>query len=237
MNCEQARPALVHYLLEEIPARERETIAQHLESCAPCSRETARLRQTLEMVVRGEASEEVPQRIRLVAEPAGWRQAFWRDTARVAFAGAGLLALVIATLALFRATVSYQQGNLQIAFGAAAAGKNSPQLSATGPAGVQAAGVQAAAGESQSLDRAQVLRLIAEAVAASEAKQQAGSEKLVRTISERSEQQRQSDLREMAEGIRVFQAAQTMMWKDQVQSQSVMSALMRQVGFDPSAQR
>lgn len=81
------------------------------------------------------------------------------------------------------------------------------------------------------LGREEIVRLVAEAVRASEARQQLGVNSLVQTVTEQAEQRRQRDLEELSEGFRYIQAAQTMMWKDQVQSQEVMGELARQVGF------
>ncbi|MBI3895497.1 MAG: zf-HC2 domain-containing protein [Acidobacteria bacterium] len=230
MNCEQAKPLLTDYLLEEVPVEERAGIAQHLESCGACSGEIARLRQTLALVAQGEVSEEIPQRIRLVAEPRElmprWA-AFWQNSARLSFAAAGLLCLAIALLALFRTSVSYQEGKLAVAFGAPRGTMGQP---------VSSAAIQPAA-SSGALDRAEVLRLVSAAIVASESRQQQQTAQLLQTVSQQAEQQRVNDLRELAESIRYFQATQTMMWKDQVQSQHLVSALMQQVGMIPENSR
>ena len=221
MNCEQAKPLLVDYLLEENSAEERAGIARHLESCSACSGEMARLRQTHALVAQGEVSEEIPQRIRLVAEPAGRWAAFWQSGAQLSFATAGLLCLAIALLALFRTTVSYDEGKLQVAFGAQRGAIGEP---------VATTALQPAASP-VALDRAEAQRLIFEAIAASEGRQQQHTAQLLQAVSQQAEQQRVSDLRELAESIRYFQATQTMMWKDQVQNQQLVSGLMQQVGM------
>lgn len=223
MNCEQTKPLLVDYLLEETPAEERAGIARHLENCSACSGEMARLQQTLALVAQGEASEEIPQRIRLVAEPASRWSAFWQSGAQLSFATAGLVCLAFALLALFRTTVSYQEGKLQVAFGVAP-GTMGGQLV---PAAVQPAA------NSGALDRTEVRRLVAEAITASEGGQQQRTAQLLMAVAQQAEQQRVSDLRELAESIRYFQTTQTMMWKDQVQNQHLVSALMQQVGMTP----
>ena len=70
MNCDEIRPALLEYVMEEVPAQERDRIAQHLETCAACSEEVGKVRQTLGVMAQGAAFEDVPQKIRVVAEPA-----------------------------------------------------------------------------------------------------------------------------------------------------------------------
>lgn len=221
MNCEQAKTLLVDYLLEETPAEARAGIAQHLQSCSACSGEMVRLRQTLALVAQGEASEEIPQRIRLVTEPASRWSAFWQSSARLSFATAGLLCLALALLALFRTTVSYQEGKLQVAFGVAPGTMGGQPV----PAAVQPAA------NSGALNRAEVRRLVAEAITASEGGQQQRIAQLLKAVAQQAEQQRVSDLRELAESIRYFQTTQTIMWKDQVQNQHLVSALMQQVGM------
>lgn len=226
MNCEQAKLVLVEYLLEEASGKDREEIGRHLQDCGVCAEEFAQLKQTMALLVRGEASEEIPKRIAVVAEPVSRWGAFWPAGARLALAGGGLLCIAIALLALFRTTVSYEEGNFQIAFGVPAAATSAENSSNIAPA---------VAG-SRALSRVEVRELIAEAVAASETRQQNNAILLVETAAQQTEQRRRRDLREMAASFRYFQAAQTMMWKEQVQSQYMMGALVRQVGSASPAQ-
>ncbi len=226
MNCEQAKLVLVEYLLEETSDKNREEIGRHLQDCGACAEEFAQLKQTRTLLVRGEASEEIPQKIAVVAEPVSRWGAFWPAGARLAMAGGGLLCVAIALLALFRTTVSYEEGNFQIAFGVPAAATSAENASNITPA----------AADLRALSRGEVLDLIAEAVAASETRQQNNSTLLVETAAQQAEQRRRRDLREMAESFRYFQATQTMMWKEQVQSQYMMGALVRQVGSVSPAQ-
>src|SRR5689334_10119985 len=118
MNCEHVRAVLIDYVMEEVPTADHAAIAQHLETCAACSAEAGKFRQTLGTLAQGAAFEDVPQKIRVVAEPAnplfGWGAAFWRSPARLGFAGGALACVAIALLALAHTTVSYRQGNFEI---------------------------------------------------------------------------------------------------------------------------
>jgi len=230
MNCEQARPILLDYLLEETPAGERAEIQRHLDGCDTCSQEAARLRQTLGLLVRGAASEEIPQRIRLIAEPVGWWQAFWRNSARLAFAGAGIACLAVGLLGLLRTTVSYRAGDLAVAFGVSPAATTTATTTAVATTAAPATGVSG-------VSRDEVLRLISDAVAASDARQQGSVARLIQIAAQQAERKRLADLREMSESVRYFQAAQTMMWKEQLQSQQVVSTLMQQVTTAPPRQQ
>ncbi|OFW24022.1 MAG: hypothetical protein A3H27_09675 [Acidobacteria bacterium RIFCSPLOWO2_02_FULL_59_13] len=221
MNCQESQSVLLEYLMEEIAADEREKIQQHLESCEGCSAELGRLRQTVTLLARGETQEEIPRQIRLVAEPTGWWKGFRHSGAQMALAGSALACLAITLLALFQTTISYRQGNLEIAFG--------PRSDVRG--------VQVAAETSQTvpaagMDRAAVLELVAEAVAGSEARQETQTAQLVQAAAQQSDQKRLQDLRELAESIRYFQAAQTVLWKEQLESEHRVSSVLQQVGLE-----
>jgi hypothetical protein len=223
MNCERVRPILLDYLMNEAPAADRAAIQLHLETCAACSEEAGRCRQTLSHLAHGAAFEEVPQRIRVVAEPAdahaSWWAGLWRAPARLAFAASGLACIAIALLALTRTTVSYQAGNFEVAFGVRAA---SQPPSAT-PNAAPAAFVPGPS-------REEVARLVAEAVAASDARQIESVESTVNAAIQQAEQRRVTDRQEVAESLRYFQAAQVNMWKQQVENQQVVAALLQRQG-------
>jgi len=225
MNCNEIRPVMLDYVMEEVPAADRPEIAQHLETCPACLEEVGKVRQTLGALAQGAAFEEIPQKIRIVAESAdrwwSWAPAFWHNPARLVFAGGALACLAVALLALTRTTISYQDGNFEIAFGAAAASIQSP------------ANVPAAA--TQTITREEVSALIAEAVAASETRQTANARLLqasLKASEDQAEINRMNDRRELAESFRYFQAAQVNMWKQQVENQQVVSALVQRTGVE-----
>ena len=220
MNCEQTKPLLLDYLLEETSAKARRDIALHLETCVTCSEEVGRLRQTISMVASAEPNEEIPQRFRLAPEPANWWTAFWHNTAQLSFATAGMACLAVALLAVFQTQFSYEQGNLNLAFGAAPAGAQPEATTA----------IQAVNG-SGSVDRAAILELIAQEVAVSEARLKEETNISIQTVAQRADQQRRSDLQEIAESLRYFQSTQTVMWKEQVQSQHVVSTWLQHAGI------
>jgi len=235
MNCEDIKLMLLEYVMEEVSGNDRTEIAFHLESCAECSEEAGKLRQTLEAMAQGAAFEDIPQKIRIVAEPASWWIAFWRHPARLALAASGLACVAIAMLALASATIQYQNGNFEVAFGAAAPSIQS--LSNQSPAAASLPSIASLApAVTQTLSREDVVRLIAEAVAASEARQSAGAVRIVNAAAQQAEanriNERDRDRRELAESFRYFQAAQVNMWKQQVENQQVMSALVQRTGIE-----
>jgi len=235
MNCEDIKLMLLEYVMEEVSGNDRTEIAFHLESCAECSEEAGKLRQTLEAMAQGAAFEDIPQKIRIVAEPASWWIAFWRHPARLALAASGLACVAIAMLALASATIQYQNGNFEVAFGAAAPSIQS--LSNQSPAAASLPSIASLApAVTQTLSREDVVRLIAEAVAASEARQSAGAVRIVNAAAQQVESNRitarDRDRRELAESFRYFQASQVNMWKQQVENQQVMSALVERTGIE-----
>ena len=110
MDCEQARTSLPDYVMEETTAAEGLEIRQHVDGCASCAEEMERLKQTMTLLARAEVPEQIPQRIRLVAEPVSLWTGFWRSGARLAFAGAGLACLAIGLLAVSQASISAGPG-------------------------------------------------------------------------------------------------------------------------------
>ncbi|MBI3933422.1 MAG: zf-HC2 domain-containing protein [Acidobacteria bacterium] len=244
MNCDEVRPVLLDYVMQEVPPQDRAGLALHLETCAACSEQAGKFRQTLGALAQGAAFEEVPQKIRIVAEPAGraahWIAAFWRAPARLAFAGGALACLAIAILALARTTITYQQGNLEIAFGVAATAIQSPANQSPAAAPLPNSGIFAPVTAPEGLTRNEIEQLIAAAVAASEARQMADTTRIVQASAQQAEtnrtNERDRDRRELAESFRYFQAAQVNMWKQQVESQQVMSALLQRTGVDVAPQ-
>ena len=235
MNCDDIRPALLDYVMEEVPAQDRAAISRHLETCSACSEEVGKVRQTLGVLAHGEVVEDIPQKIRIVAEPANRWLEFWRNPARLAFAGGALACIAIAILALARTTISYQDDNFEIAFGAAAASLQSPAAAPLPRFSPQGGDVTPVNGN-EALSRPEALALIAEAVAASEARQTAGTARIIEASLKVSEEQagasRMNDRRELAESFRYFQAAQVNMWKQQVENQQVVSALVERTGVE-----
>ena len=231
MNCDEIRPTLFDYVMEEVPPEDRPAIAGHLETCAGCSGEVGRMRQTLGLMTSGVASEDIPQNVRMVAEPAAWWVGFWRNPARLAFAGGALACLAIALLALARTSIDYQDGNFRIAFGAAVATDQSP---AAAPAPMLPANNGPTLG--QSLTRDEVMTLISQAVAESERGQAEQNVRVLRAsmlaYEEKAEANRMNDRRELAETFRYIQAAQMNLWKQQVENQQVVSSLLQRTATD-----
>ena len=235
MNCEQIKPALLEYVMEDAPAADRVEIAKHLETCAACSEEAGKIRQTMSALAANSAFEDVPQKIRIVAEPAEslhvWA-AFWRNPARLAFAGAGLACVAIALLALAHTTVQYNQGNFEIAFGAAAANTRISAPSAAAPLSPTPVSLD------RGMTREQVEQLIASAVATSEARQSSQTLQTVKTSAAQEAAKRMDDRREMAESFRYVQAAEVTMWKqlqDQQYAAANVAEMVRHTGADRGA--
>jgi predicted anti-sigma-YlaC factor YlaD len=225
MNCEQVKPALIDFLLEEISSTEHSEIETHLKNCAPCSLEMNDLKETLTLVKKSEVSEEIPRRVRIVAEPAASWAAFWLNPARLAFAASALLSVTFILVAVLGTTFSYRNGNFQIAFGPKATVRSTPSASV------------ATVAASHPLDRAEVYSMISDAMATLEAERQHQSEQMAKNVSLQMQQRWQHDLTEMAAGMRYFQEAQTVLLKGQVQNQQLVSTLMERTGYTLPAQQ
>ncbi len=229
MNCETAKPILMEYLMGEAAPEVRNELERHLRACESCSEEMAELKQTLSLVQRTQVSEDIPRRIRIVAEPQPVREqwyAFWRIPSQAALAASALLFLSVISLALFHTTISYGNGNVRISLGAPAVSSGAPSSLAV-----------PAAATSGALDRAQVMQMISQAIENLQADQQKQQAQLAKAVSSDMQQRLQRDLGDMGERLRYFQAAQTMMWKEQVEDQQRMSDLIRQAGMTSPAQQ
>ena len=209
MNCEQTKPLLLDYLLEETSAKARRDMPCTWNLCNVLGRGWQAAPDDFNGRIsraEGRNSAAVP----IGAEPANWWTAFWHNTAQLSFATSGMACLAVALLAVFQTQFSYEQGNFNLAFGAAPAVAQPEATTA----------IQAVNG-SGSVDRAAILELIAQEVAVSEARLKEETNISIQTVAQRADQQRRSDLQEIAESLRYFQSTQTVMWKEQVQSQHV----------------
>ena len=81
------------------------------------------------------------------------------------------------------------------------------------------------------MDEAQVHRMIAEAMGKLEAEHQRQSGLLAKTVSQQLDEKWQRNLQDIGANLHVFQSAQTVMWKEQVQNQQLVGALMQQAGL------
>jgi len=101
MLCHNIRNKLAEYSLGGLKPRQRETIRAHLETCVTCARELAALERTaalLESVRLEEPPPEVGERVRAGIRP----RSAWALYARRAATFAGVLAVLLVSLLLFR---------------------------------------------------------------------------------------------------------------------------------------
>lgn len=241
MNCESVRLLLTEHLLGESAAGDPEPLRLHLAQCAACAQEEAELRATLGLLTRASSMEEVPQRIRIAADPAhspgGWLAAFWRNSGRLAFAGGALACLAVGLLGIFRASLSYDGSRFLIAFGGQpAAGVTAPAsplpepLSPTDPS-IVAQPVASPTPPATGISRDEAVKIVQAMLRENETRQEQSTQKMIQSVALKSDERRAEDLREMAESFRYMQAAQVNMWKEQVQSQQVVGALMQRAGM------
>ena len=101
-RCEEVRPLLTDYVLQEVDASAAARIDAHVAACPGCRQKMAESRAMLGLLERTAVMEELPRNIRVVAdsEPAqaeapNWWAAFWNSAGRLAFAGGALACLEI----------------------------------------------------------------------------------------------------------------------------------------------
>jgi anti-sigma factor RsiW len=156
------------FFLKELPETEQRQVEAHLHGCAACREELDRLRLT-EAALFTLRDEEIPQRIAFVSdkifEPSPWRRwwmEFWSSAARLGFASAAMLSAAVVFFALTRPA----------------------------PAPVPAAAAMKTISETEIQQR--IGSAVEKAVAESEARQNARTEKLIAAIETRDRRERNS---------------------------------------------
>ena len=239
-TCEEIKPLLTDYAMQEIGKADAESVHKHLGSCTGCRHELDETLAMFGLLQRAEVKEDIPRHIRVVAQPAagvvtnhaGWWSSLWNNAGRLAFAGGALACLAVGLLGIFQASVSYGAGGFQVAFGVPSpAAVATPETMAASP---ETAPVVMPVAAGNQLSKAEVEALIAQASQASELRQKGGISDLVRNASLAADERRSADLQQMAETFRYMQAAQTNMWKEQVQSQQIVAVLAQKNGLNLS---
>ena len=95
---------LKEYFFGEASSEDRRRVEHHLESCNACSEELSRLQLT-QATLASLRDEELPHRIAFVSDKVfepRWYQRWWNSSARLAFAGAAMLACAILVHAFAR---------------------------------------------------------------------------------------------------------------------------------------
>jgi hypothetical protein len=158
-------------------------------------------------------------------ESVGWWAAFWNSAGRLAFSGGALACLAVGLLGVMNARLSYDEKGFQLAFG------ESPAVTTVATSlDRQPAPAVIPAAATDTLSKQQVERLIAAALHASEQRQQSATSGLIRRASLETDARRAADVQQMAETFRYMQAAQTNMWKEQLQSQQIVAMLAQKSG-------
>jgi anti-sigma factor RsiW len=234
-NCEEIKPRLTDYALQEVGSAEGATIESHLASCAACRREMQEARAMLGLLQRSEMVEELPRSIRVAAQPAvgfamdhqgrrhGWWAAMWNSAGRLAFAGGALACLAVGLMGIFQARLSYTADGFQIAFGSTPVAATAPQMVAAVPTVIPAS-------TASQLSREEIESLIASAVQASALRQKNELSGLIQNVSLKADERRTTDLQQMSDMFRYMQATQTNLWKEQVQSQQIVAVLAQKNG-------
>jgi hypothetical protein len=235
-SCEEIKRLLTEYALQESPRHDRDAIEGHVPHCLSCREELEDIRGTLGLLQRAEEVQELPRNIRVVthapAAAAGgtgnWWTAFWSNTGRMALAGGALACLAVGLLSISQARITYKPGDVEIAFGA-----KPPVAPALSQAQTASGILPASSSDSipNQLTRSQIEALITAAVQASELRQKSTLLGLVRDASLKTDERRSADVQQMAETFRYMHAAQTNLWKEQVQSQQIVAVLAQKNGI------
>lgn len=202
MNCEEVRRRMLDRALEELPAEEFHPIEEHIRGCAACAQAWEEMLATYGLLSRHLVQVEVPRQFRLVAGEApatSWWPTVWLSALRFGLSAGLALVLLVASLALFGASLTQENGHYRLAFGrervtTPAAGLSRVEIDAIVATHLDAAERRLAAQQSQEL-----ARLFSE-LKVTNAREISG----------------------LGERVRLLQSAQNQMWKESQQSQYLM---------------
>ncbi|MSO19391.1 MAG: hypothetical protein EXQ56_02855 [Acidobacteria bacterium] len=234
MKCDEVRSLLTDFVLDEVSPHDGQSVRDHLDRCSACQHQEVEVRGMLRLLQRSEVIDEVPQRIRIAADPslqpeARWLAAFWGNASRLVFAGGAMACLAVGLLGIFQARLSYAEGRIEVAFGP------QPEIGPT-PSLVQVTEYPMPASAGTQLTRQDVVNLITQSSQASEVRLQQNAQKLIQAVALKADERRATDLQDMAATFRYMQATQTNMWKEQIQSQQIVVALAQRTGMQLSNQ-
>lgn len=221
MNCEEAKQVLMDLALDEAQGDDRRQVEAHLASCAACRAELANLKVARKLLVQGLPQEEMPRRIAFVpAEPPSrtWAAWLWSRAFTIPVGAAAAIAVLACGLALAHARLVIEQGHWELAFGSRPA--------AAVPAATPAAPSAMQAIPAGPLTREQAQQLVAAAIRDSEQRQQAATVIQLRAAGVRLDARQQAVLANLTEQMRNFSETQTLLYKQNEGTRSLVANLM-----------
>lgn len=208
MNCEEVRQRMIDRALEELPPEETRSLEEHIRGCNACAQAWEETVATHDLLARNMVQAEPPRHFRLVASElqaaAGWWERLWLPTLRVGLGAGMAVFFLVASLALFGASLSRQNGEFRVAFGREA---GPAQRAVMPPAQIEQA-VQVAVGEAER-------RL-----------EQKQKDELAR-LGAGLELANAHQVRQMGERLQLLQSAQNEIWKDTQRNNFLVQTVAR----------
>jgi len=225
MNCQQSHELFLDYLGKEISKEQSRELAAHLKACEACREELISLSSVQSVLRSGWPDEEIPRSLIFETPHTSWGRfvdAFsprkWPRGVVVTAVATICFILCISTLALLKTEIELKEGHFRVSF--------NPSPSSLGPhseANRELAAVPAA------LSRADLEKLIEDALAQSDQRQSSKVEQLLLEARAEVNTNRTEDMQKISQGLKYLEMTQGEVWKAAARNASYLETLAREV--------
>jgi hypothetical protein len=233
MNCQQSYELFPDYLGKEITKEQSTELAAHLKICENCRQELISLSGIPSLLRNGWPDEEIPSSLIFETPRSSWRQfvdvfspRFWPRGVIVSAVATICFILCIGTLAMLRTEIEFKEGQFRVSFNSSRS-----LLSPHFEANQQVAAVPAA------LSRSDLEKLIENALAQSEQRQNSKVEKLLFEAKTEINTNRTEDMQKVSQGLKYLEMTQREVWKAAARNASYLESLAREVYVKASLTR
>ena len=225
MNCQQSLELFPDYLGNEISKEQSREFAAHLKACEACRKELISLSGVQSVLRNGWPDEEIPRSLISEIPRSGWGQfvdafslRYWHRGAVIGVVATICFILCIGTLAVLKTEIELKEGHFRVSFN-----QSHSSLSPRLEANRELAAVPAV------LNRSDLEKLIENALAQSEQRQNSKVEKLLLEARAEINTNRTEDMQKVSEGLRYLELTQGEVWKASARNASYLDALASEV--------
>ena len=225
MNCQQSYDLFPDYLGKEITKEQSTELAAHLKTCETCRQELISLSGIPSLLRNGWPDEEIPRSLIPETPRSSWRQfadslspRHWPRGVTVSAVATICFILCVSTLALLKTDVEFKKDHFRVSFN-----PSSSSLYPQTETSREIVAVPAA------LSRSDLEKLIENALAQSEQRQNSKVEKLLFEAKTEINTNRTEDMQKVSQGLKYLEMTQREVWKAGARNASYLESLAREV--------
>ena len=225
MNCQESHELFPEYLGKETSREQSRELALHLKECKLCREDLTSLSKVQAVLRIGWPDEEIPRN--LVFEPSrtAWRQLaeaitprYWPRGLLVSAVATICFILCVSTLALLKTDIELKDGHFRVSFNRPSASLNLPLGATGGGSAVPTV-----------MSRPDLEKLIQNALAQSEQRQNAKVEQLLLDTRADINVSRSEDMQKISQALKYLEMTQAEVWKSSARNASYLESLAREV--------